>query len=121
MASSSTNRLPDAALRRGAPVAARAAPSRAPVRHCAQTLACCWGALSIGLFAGLWELCWASAGGSKLLPPPHIFLGNIADQAKFFNTANRWQIGAGAMRADARRWPCSITMLSSTVRVLSGL
>ena len=50
--------------------------------------------LSIGLFAGIWELCWALGWADpKLLPPPHIFLGNIAEQAKFFNTATRWQIG----------------------------
>ena len=46
------------------------------------------------LFAGIWELCWALGWADpKLLPPPHIFLGNIAEQAKFFNTATRWQIG----------------------------
>src|ERR1700729_3093929 len=55
-----------------------------------------WGAASIGLFAGIWEVLWAVGwADAKLLPPPHIFIGNIADQAKFFNTVNRWQIGAG--------------------------
>ena len=40
--------------------------------------------------------CWAlGLADPKLLPPPHIFLGIIADQAKFFNTVNRWQVGAG--------------------------
>ena len=53
-----------------------------------------WTCLSIGLFAGIWELCWALGWADpKLLPPPHIFLGNIAEQAKFFNTATRWQVG----------------------------
>ena len=53
-----------------------------------------WTLLSIGLFAGLWELCWAMGWADpKLLPPPHIFLGNLAEQGKFFNTATRWQVG----------------------------
>ena len=55
-----------------------------------------WGAASIGLFAGIWEALWAAGWADpRLLPPPHIFLGSIGDQAKFFNTVNRWQIGAG--------------------------
>ena len=59
--------------------------------------------LSIGLFAGIWELCWRSAGPiPKLLPPPHIFLGRLADQGKFFNTATRWQVGK-SMDRRARR------------------
>ena len=36
-----------------------------------------WTFLSVGLFAGLWELCWLVGWADpKLLPPPHIFLGN---------------------------------------------
>src|SRR5277367_2217619 len=46
-----------------------------------------WTVASIGLFAGIWEGCWALGWADpKLLPPPHIFLGDIAEQAKFFNT-----------------------------------
>ena len=53
-----------------------------------------WTILSISLFAGLWELCWFFGWADpKLLPPPHIFLGNLAEQGKFFNTATRWQVG----------------------------
>src|SRR5450432_1829654 len=53
-----------------------------------------WSCLSIGLFVGLWELCWLFGWADpKLLPPPHIFIGSIADQGKFFNTATRWQVG----------------------------
>ena len=37
---------------------------------------------AISLFAGLWELCWALGWADpKLLPPPHIFLGNIAERS----------------------------------------
>src|ERR1700675_135371 len=53
-----------------------------------------WSCLSVGLFAGIWEACWALGWADpKLLPPPHIFLGDIVDQAKFFNTVSRWQVG----------------------------
>ena len=63
-------------------------------RGAARRLVLSGGALSIGLFAGIWELCWAIGWADpKLLPPPHVFIGNIVDQAKFFNTVNRWQIG----------------------------
>src|ERR1700758_761721 len=55
-----------------------------------------WAVLSIGLFAGLWEFLWAiGVADPRLLPPPHIFLGNFPEQLKFFNTAQRWQIGVG--------------------------
>jgi hypothetical protein len=68
-----------------------------------------WGAASIALFAGIWEMLWALGwADARLLPPPHIFIGNIADQAKFFNTVNRWQIGAGQGGGTSRCWRCSI-------------
>src|SRR6202047_4015576 len=55
-----------------------------------------WSCLSVGLFAGIWEACWAFGWADpKLLPPPHVFLGDIVDQAKFFNTVSRWQVGSG--------------------------
>ncbi len=35
-----------------------------------------WGAASIGLFAGIWEVLWAIGWADpRLLPPPHIFIG----------------------------------------------
>ncbi|OWY58845.1 hypothetical protein B7486_77780, partial [cyanobacterium TDX16] len=47
-----------------------------------------WACLSVGLFAGIWELCWALGWADpKLLPPPHIFLSDFSEQGKFFNTA----------------------------------
>src|SRR5271154_76447 len=53
-----------------------------------------WALVSIGFFAGLWEFLWyVGVADQRLLPPPHIFLGNFADQAKNFNTAKRWEIG----------------------------
>lgn len=45
-----------------------------------------WGLLSVGLFATLWEVLWYfNLADHRLLPPPHVFLGNFADQAKNFN------------------------------------
>ncbi|HYZ24076.1 MAG TPA: ABC transporter permease [Rhodopila sp.] len=81
-----------------------------------------WGAASIGLFAGIWEILWAAGwADAKLLPPPHIFLGAIADQAKFFNTVNRWQIGAGQGTAPGAAIAVLRTILATTGRVFAGL
>ena len=81
-----------------------------------------WGAASIGLFAGIWEVLWAIGwADARLLPPPHIFLGAIADQAKFFNTVNRWQIGAGQGVATPPWLAVLYTILATTGRVFSGL
>ena len=55
MASSNTNPLPDAALHPVGGSAFGALPWGA-IAQIGQRLL--WGALSIGLFAGLWELCW---------------------------------------------------------------
>ena len=114
MASSSTSRLPDATLPPLPLGRVRAAVAAGAPRLF-------WGALSIGLFAGLWEMCWALGWSDpKLLPPPHVFIGNIVDQAKFFNTVNRWQIGVGGS-GPSPAMAVLYTVLSSTGRVLSGL
>jgi len=63
-----------------------------------------WALMSVGLFAGIWELLWfCGVTDPKLLPPPHIFLGNFPEQAKFFNTAQRWQIGGRPQHRSIRR------------------
>ncbi len=79
-----------------------------------------WAVLSIGLFAAIWEACWALGWADKrLLPPPHIFLGNVAEQAKFFNTINRWQVGqqanAGPPPAMAVFYTASATIINAMV------
>ena len=81
-----------------------------------------WTCLSVGLFAGLWELCWAFGWADpKLLPPPHIFLGNIAEQAKFFNTATRWQVGQSMTAGPSGFESVMITVGATTMRVFAGL
>ncbi len=81
-----------------------------------------WTLASIGLFASIWELCWTfGLSDPKLLPPPHIFLGNFADQLKFFNTANRWAVGMNAADGPTPAQALGITIASTTARVLVGL
>src|SRR6266436_842003 len=81
-----------------------------------------WACLSIGLFAGIWELCWALGWADpKLLPPPHIFLGNIAEQAKFFNTATRWRGGQSMNDGPSAFESVMITVGATTMRVFVGL
>lgn len=81
-----------------------------------------WTILSISLFAGLWELCWAFGWADpKLLPPPHIFLGNLAEQGKFFNTATRWQVGQAMNAGPSAFESVMITVGATTARVFVGL
>lgn len=81
-----------------------------------------WATLSIGLFAAIWEACWALGWADpRLLPPPHVFLGNIPSQAKFFNTISRWQVGQGAGAGPAPAMAVFYTALATITRVVSGL
>src|ERR1700716_2685230 len=81
-----------------------------------------WSLMSVGLFAGIWELLWFwGVTDPKLLPPPHIFLGNFPEQAKFFNTAQRWQIGVGLNTGPSAGMALVITVLASAARVFAGL
>jgi NitT/TauT family transport system permease protein len=81
-----------------------------------------WTVVSLGLFAGIWEACWALGWADpKLLPPPHVFLGDIADQAKFFNTVSRWQVGAGQAEPPPPALAVVYTVLATTGRVFTGL
>ena len=81
-----------------------------------------WTCLSVGLFAGIWELFWWFGwADAKLLPPPHVFVGSIADQAKFFNTATRWSIGTAMNSGPSPFEAVLITVGATTGRVFSGL
>jgi NitT/TauT family transport system permease protein len=81
-----------------------------------------WTVISVGMFALIWEFLWLiGVADPKLLPPPHIFMGDIMGQAQYFNTAQRWQIGADAAAGPSPGMAVVITILSTTMRVLSGL
>ena len=81
-----------------------------------------WAIVSIGLFAAIWEACWALGWADpRLLPPPHVFLGNIPDQAKFFNTINRWQVGQQADAGPPPALAVFYTAFATISRVVSGL
>jgi NitT/TauT family transport system permease protein len=81
-----------------------------------------WALVSIGLFASPWEMLWAvGLADPRLLPPPHIFLGNFPEQLKFFNTAQRWQIGVGQSSGPTPLGALLYTITSSAMRVLTGL
>ena len=81
-----------------------------------------WTLFSVGTFSLLWEILWAvGVTDPKLLPPPHIFLGNFPEQAKFFNTAQRWEIGASAAAGMSPWQAVLVTIASSTMRVFAGI
>ena len=81
-----------------------------------------WAIVSIGLFVAIWEACWALGWADpRLLPPPHVFLGNIPDQAKFFNTINRWQVGQQADAGPPPALAVFYTAFATITRVVSGL
>ena len=120
MASSNTNPLPGAALRPFGGSAFGALPW-AVIAQTGAASAVGRGCRS-GCSPGCGNCCWALGWADpKLLPPPHVFIGNIADQAKFFNTVNRWQIGAGGGTGPSPAMAVVYTVLASTGRVLAGL
>jgi NitT/TauT family transport system permease protein len=81
-----------------------------------------WTCLSVGLFAGLWELFWAVGWADpQLLPPPPIFLSNFGEQGKFFNTATRWQVGQSMGEGPSAFESVMITVAATTMRVFVGL
>nr|WP_244490734.1 ABC transporter permease subunit [Aureimonas frigidaquae] len=77
-----------------------------------------WAVLSIGLFAGLWELAWAMGWADPLLlPPPHLFLSDFDRTLSYFS--NRNQIGVAASGGGIGG--LLTTALFTTLRVVAGL
>jgi NitT/TauT family transport system permease protein len=81
-----------------------------------------WTAFSLGFFAGLWELAWAVGWANpRLMPPPHIFLGDILEQTKFFSPTLRWQVGVGVAEQPSPLMAVATTVGSTIGRVLAGI
>jgi NitT/TauT family transport system permease protein len=94
----------------------------APDRIRAGLSAVGWTLASIGLFALIWEFCWFMGWSDpRLLPPPHIFLGDIPNQAQFFNTATRWAVGVAQSEAPSGLQAVATTVMSTMARVIAGL
>lgn len=81
-----------------------------------------WTLASVGLFALIWELCYFMGWSDpRLLPPPHIFLGDMANQAQFFNTATRWAVGVDQAEAPSGVEAVALTVVATMTRVVVGL
>ncbi len=81
-----------------------------------------WTVASVGLFTLIWEFCWLVGWADpKLLPPPHIFLGQIGEQTKFFNTATRWAVGVNPDSGPTGLESVMVTVAATMARVVAGL
>ncbi len=80
--------------------------------------AAAWWIASVGLFAGVWELCWwFNWLNPMLLPPPHMFLQDLLYQGRFFDRSTR--VGT---HSDITIILTVISVtLASSARVLVGL
>jgi NitT/TauT family transport system permease protein len=77
-----------------------------------------WWLASIGLFVVIWELAWALGWvDPKVLPPPHLFLGDLPNQAQYFDTS---QVIAGE-EARGPAWGVLYSIGATILRVLTGL
>jgi len=77
-----------------------------------------WGLISVGIFAGIWELVWAVGWANPLLlPPPHIFLSDIPGTLRFFDTSNT----VGSVGTGGGIIALLTTIAWTTFRVVVGL
>ena len=77
-----------------------------------------WGVASVALFAGIWEAVWAFGGlNPLLLPPPHIFLANFAQQAQYFIPTDV----IGQVTDDTALLSLAKTIIATVGRVMAGL
>ena len=76
-----------------------------------------WGIASVACFVALWEFVWAfGLADQRVLPPPHLFLRDFTEQAKFFGSTAQ----AGEDVESAGR-SVLIAVSGTTLRVLVGL
>ena len=99
---------------------ARTAASPAPLINRGKLVAALqrglWWFASVGTFVGIWELCWfLELADPLMLPPPHIFLANLAEQFQFFAPA-----GIGE-EENVGIWPVIGVMAWTSMRVILGL
>lgn len=78
-----------------------------------------WACASVGLFVGMWEFAWWRGWADPLLlPPPHLFLANLADQFRFFDpNGDR----AGALSSGGSLGSVLGVIAWSSMRVTAGL
>lgn len=94
-------------------------PPSAPGAWRARLAAVAWACASVGLFVGVWELAWLLKWADPLLlPPPHIFLANLADQFRFFDPNGE---RAGALSEGGSVWSVLGVIAWSSLRVTVGL
>jgi NitT/TauT family transport system permease protein len=56
-----------------------------------------------------------------LLPPPHVFLGDITDQARHFNTGLRWRVGVDPASGPSAAAAVALTVAATVGRVIAGV
>ncbi len=106
------------------PVVPLAPPVAAAVRQRPSALlerlrAALWACASVGLFVGVWEFSWWRGWADPLLlPPPHLFLANLADQFRFFDPNGE---RAGALSSGGSLGSVLGVIAWSSLRVTAGL
>lgn len=79
-----------------------------------------WGLLSVGIFVGIWELAWVIGwADERFLPPPHIFIPDFPNQAKFFDFGH--QLPGQELQQSGVVMSIIWTSLSTITRVVIGL
>lgn len=79
-----------------------------------------WGLASVGLFAGIWELAWVVGwADERFLPPPHIFVPDFPNQAKFFDFGH--QLPGQELQESGVVASIIWTSLATITRVVIGL
>ena len=91
---------------------------RRPSRLRRVAIAAVWWVASLGLFAGIWEVCWYLGWANPMMmPPPHIFLPEILEVGRLYDKSTR----LGDPSAGLIIWTITKTIGASTMRVLLGL